>query len=130
MNIFLIQLIQQLKNGSLNHISRVFVKRTQFNLSFLRLLLKLGYIENYQWSGEAEKIIVFLKYKNNNMPVLKNIKNLSNSTFFKSISYKELIEVKKKIPFGFIILSTNKGLLFDYEALKTQIGGKLICWLI
>lgn len=130
MNKDLITLLHQLEYHSKSKIRCFRTKKTNFNLKFLFLLKKFGYIKNIKWSISSDVILVFLGYKWNSKKIIKSIKVLSSSSVFYSITAKDLLELKQQNSIGNFFLSTSKGVLIDTEALKHEIGGKLICWII
>lgn len=74
------------------------------------------------WIIQKNYLILYL-----NLKKIKKIKNLYKpSNFF----YLKYLVLKKKYNFStnyLLILSTNKGYMTAFEAVRLQIGGKLIC---
>jgi ribosomal protein S8 len=62
-------------------------------------------------------------------PLFKNIKNLNKPSKTTLINYKQLLKINKKNNSLFII-STNKGLITNFEAEKYKIGGNIILKII
>ena len=97
--------------------------------SILDILKREGYIENFKVieSGTEQKqenLRVYLKYFENGLPALKNLKRISRSGL-------RVYAKSNKIPYvlrgnGLAIISTSLGLLTDKEARRRKIGGEVI----
>jgi ribosomal protein S8 len=107
-------------------------KKNQLLLSLLECFLKEGII-----SGFFEKdgyLYIILKYNSFGESIMKNLKIVYKRPFEVHLSYKELKGKKflknYLIPEGekssIFILSTNKGIMTHKDAIKNQIGGKLL----
>merc|ERR1712021_28382 len=97
-------------------VSKVVVK-------FLRVMQKHGYINAFECNDDARsgKIIVDLNGRLNKCGVISPRFDLKLKNF-----EKFLAQILPSRQFGFVILTTNKGILDHEEARKAQIGGKLL----
>ncbi len=93
----------------------------------IKILLKENYIENYKIFGKAPKkmIKIELKYDENNLPAIQEIKRISKPGCRRYIKNKDLKSVKSG--YGRYIVSTPKGLMSNIEAKKNNLGGEIIC---
>lgn len=100
------------------------VKNSKFIRNVLDLLFKLGFIKAYQYSFEStHDLIVFLKYDDKDFAVIKELKLISspgNKVYFTKKFLERNYKYKR---IEYIILSTTRGLLTNYEALYYGIGG-------
>lgn len=96
------------------------IKLNKKDKHLIKILLKLNFIK-YIKHYKNENYDIFL----NNNNFLKNIKNLYKPSSKWSISKKELIKLsfKKK---WILLLSTNNGIITNFEALKKKTSGILI----
>jgi ribosomal protein S8 len=93
-------------------------------LNFLKKLIKLNIIK-YIFKNENKYIIVLNFFKKNKL--IFNIKNLykpSNNSILKAKNVKN-INKKNKI----LLLTSNKGIINNYEAEKKKIGGLIIAYI-
>jgi ribosomal protein S8 len=100
------------------------------SLKFLNIVYKLGYIRGFSFVTN-NKIKVYLKYIKNTS-VLRNIYSISKSSRKFYITYKSLKgTIINNFVFvnGFMLISTNKGILTDVEAMFIKKGGAPILFL-
>jgi len=115
-------LISNFNSGIRNRCSYIRVKKTVLIIRILKILLRDGFIVNYNVMDNF--IVVYLKYLNSNKSIVNQIVSGSRSRI--SSSYKDILYNFKG---RYIIISTNKGLLTREEALKKKIGGFVILWI-
>lgn len=98
------------------------ISNNKNNLNLLKTLLKINLIKFLKI--EEKKIIVYINYIDNK-PVFKNITNLFKPGHKIFISLKNLKKISEKKNW-ILILSTNKGIINNFEALEKKTGGMLI----
>ena len=98
------------------------IEKNENNLNLLKLLLKINIIKFIKI--EDKNIYVYINYVNNK-PVFNNITNLFKPGHKIFISLKNLKKVSKKHNW-ILILSTNLGVLNNFEAIEKGVGGVLI----
>ncbi len=94
-------------------------KHSKFLLQTLELIKKLGYID---YKVEGREVEVEIK-KLNECKVIKPRYNVSIDRMERYI--RRFLPARE---FGFIIVSTSKGLLTHEEAIEKNIGGSLIAY--
>ena len=113
--------LNQIMNAKRARKTEVRIKRSsKFLIEILNLIKKLGYID---YEKEDREIIVKIKKINE----IKAIK----PRFTVSIDQIDRY-VRRFLParnFGFIIVSTSKGLMTQDDALEKNIGGSLIAYI-
>jgi len=113
--------LNQIMNAKKARKQEISIKRySKFLLSLLEVIKKLG----------------FIKYEIENKEVHIEIKNLNECKAIKprfSVSVEDVEKyVRRYLPardFGFLIISTNKGLLTHNEAVEKRLGGSLIAYI-
>lgn len=100
------------------------VKNNSKNLNLLKAFLKINIIKFIKMNKNNNELLVYINYLNAK-PVFKNVVNLFRSSNKKFLSLKELKHISYKSNF-IIILSTNKGILNNFEAIKFNVGGLVI----
>lgn len=110
---------------------RIEISYSNLNLMILKKFFKLGYIRGFLVLGDKEKIIINFRYFSNRS-IIRNcflISKPSKKIYFKS-SFLNQRRIKKFLEInGFLIYSTNLGILTDIESLMTGIGGEPICFI-
>jgi len=99
------------------------IKLNKKDITILKIFLKLNIIKLVKHNNNNIFNISF-QYINNDV-VFKNIKNLNKPSMPFIMSLKQIIEINKKKN-HILFLSTNKGLINNFEAEKYKIGGILI----
>lgn len=110
-------------NQSINFKKRGFIiKNSKINLMLLKTFLKINVLKFIKI--EKLQIIAYINY-NNNKPVFKNIVNMYKPSKKQFISLKKLKKLKLKHNW-ILIMSTNRGLINSYEAIKSNSGGLIL----
>lgn len=98
------------------------IKLNKKEVQILKIFLKLNIIRLIK--NKKNTYNIHFQYINNEQ-IFKNIKNIykPSKPFF--INLKQIIKINKKNNYIFF-LSTNKGIISNFEAEKYKIGGILI----
>jgi len=100
------------------------IENSKTNRLFLEIFLKLGIIKGFSFINKYT-IEVALKY-NNSICVFKKIKLVSKPSKPVYVTLVDLERLKSKTKTSFYIISTNKGLFFDFECIYKKLSGKVI----
>jgi ribosomal protein S8 len=122
-----IYLLNNIKLSQIKKINRLKVHNTKFKISLLTILYKLGYINSFSVDDD-NKIIIQLKYIGY-AGAIRDIRFISKPSNPVYIKNKQLKKLKKNHLFGtngFLICSTNKGIMTDQEMQLLNLGGKLL----
>lgn len=98
------------------------VSKNKNNLDLLKTLIKINIIKFIRI--DSKYIYVYINYINNK-PVFKNITNMFKPGHKMRISLKNLKKISYKYNW-ILILSTSKGILNNFEAIKEGVGGIII----
>lgn len=115
------KLINLIKINILNKKNKIILKNLKINKNLLKILIKLNIIKYIILKNN--NIIIYLNFFKKNKSIFK-LKNTFKKTSLKIIKYKNLKKINKKN--NILILSTNKGLITNYDAMKKKIGGLII----
>ncbi len=117
----------QIKNASAARKPFISTSYSKMKEEISKILLNEKYIENYRVLGKLPKksLKIELKYDENDMPVIQEIKRISKPGCRRYIKSKDLKAVKSG--YGRYIISTPKGLMSNIEAKKNNLGGEIIC---
>lgn len=101
------------------------VNYSNINLNITKVLYRNYYIKNYKLDNlNKKKIIIYLKYINNNS-VINKIQRISKPSLRKYLKYKNIYKVLNG--YGISIISTSLGVMTGYEAVSKKIGGEILC---
>ncbi|WP_339045581.1 30S ribosomal protein S8 [Candidatus Mesenet endosymbiont of Agriotes lineatus] len=119
--------LTRIRNAQLAMMKIVEVPFSGMRGSVLKILQDEGYITYFDKKEVRSKIfnfIIELKYYNN-MPVIHEIKAYSKPG-------RRIYSTAREVPrfyngLGIIILSTSKGVISDFDARKSNVGGEVLC---
>lgn len=119
-------LLIRIKNGLRARHDVVRVPYSKMKHSIVDILISEGYLESValEEDGFRKDLLVTLKYKGK-LPVVNDVKRLSKPG---RRLYSSATHIPKTLGgYGVTIISTNKGLLTDKDARKSNLGGELVC---
>lgn len=116
-------LLTRIRNASRAHHYSVVAPHSKLKEALLKILKERAFITDYKTveNGKFKELEVILKEDRADL-TLKRISKPGQRIYVKK---QDLKSVKNGL--GITILSTSKGLMTNYEALKANIGGELIC---
>lgn len=119
-------MIAQIKNGLRIQKTEIVIPFSKLKENMGRILVQEGFLENFKKikKGKKEFLQLSLKYKDN-LPTISEIKRVSRPGRRFYVGQKEIPKLTKG--FGFLILSTPRGVMTDKKARKTGVGGEVIC---
>jgi small subunit ribosomal protein S8 len=123
-------LVVAIKNANMVGHEVVNVPYSKFSENIVKVLLKEGYIKNYQVIEVREKVKelrIYLKYGPNGEKVINNIKRISTTGRRIYTSYKQIPKVCDGL--GTCVLTTPKGVLSDKDAKKLKAGGEILFYI-
>jgi small subunit ribosomal protein S8 len=121
----------RIKNGYKLNFDSVFILKSKKIIKVLDILYLEGYIRGYSFDPlDIYKIKVLLKYSGFGEGSFRKIKVISVSSKRVYVSVDTLFNLNLKKSLGCFILSTSKGILSLNDALKYNIGGELLCYVV
>jgi small subunit ribosomal protein S8 len=121
-------MLTRIRNAMHAKQKQVEIPYSKLKYEIAKVLMLEGYISNFQEAvneGSKKKIIIQLKYTENDKPVIYGLKRISKPS---RRIYVKCDEIPKVIGgLGIAILSTPKGILTDREARNEQVGGEVLC---
>ncbi|XPV67578.1 MAG: 30S ribosomal protein S8 [Halarcobacter sp.] len=128
MNDIIADALTRIRNAAMRKLEVATLLHSNAVVGILEVLLKKEYIEGYKVvEGENNKnsVQVTLKYDDNDKSVINEIKRVSTPG---RRVYKGASEIKSfKNGYGTIIVSTNKGVISNDEAVAANVGGEVLC---
>jgi small subunit ribosomal protein S8 len=121
-------MLTRIRNAKQRRHEMVPVPLSKLKLEIARILKEEGFIRNYKVVGEAGtgEIRIFLKYVNNEEPVITDLKRVSTPGRRVYVGKESIPSVKGGL--GIAILSTSKGLMTDQKSRDVKVGGEVLCY--
>jgi small subunit ribosomal protein S8 len=128
MNDIIADALTRIRNAAMRRLDVATLLHSNSVVGILKVLEEKGYIESFkEIDGENNKktVNVVLKYDDRGASVINEIKRISKSG---RRVYKGAAELKNfKNGYGTIVVSTNKGIVSNDEAYKSNVGGEVLC---
>lgn len=120
-------MLTRIRNGIQARHERVELPASKLKLEIAKILKSEGFISNYKIvEGKYQGTLrVYLKYSDDGEPVIHGIERISRPG-------RRIYRNKGEIPrvlggLGLSIVSTSRGILSGAEAVKTGVGGEVLC---
>jgi small subunit ribosomal protein S8 len=120
-------MLTRIRNGITSHHERVELPASKLKVEVARILKKEGFIRNFAVKEEEPQSVlrIDLKYSENGEPVIHGIERISRPG-------RRVYRNKQEIPrvlggLGLAIVSTSKGVLSGQDAVKSGVGGEVLC---
>ena len=120
-------MLTKVRNAAMARHEKVDVPASKLKLEIVKILKTEGYIKNFKKVQEDGKNIlrIFLKYDDENNPVIHGVKKISTPGRRVYSGYKDLPRVYNG--YGTIIVSTSAGVTTGKKASEKMVGGELVC---
>ena len=120
-------MLTKVRNAAMARHEKVDVPASKLKLEIVKILKTEGYIKNFKKVQEDGKNIlrIFLKYDDENNPVIHGVKKISTPGRRVYSGYKDLPRVYNG--YGTIIVSTSAGVTTGKKAAEKMVGGELVC---
>ena len=120
-------LLTRIRNALIARHDRVDVPASRMKVAIVRILKDEGFIKNFKVSKDNKQglIRVFLKYSDQNTPVINGLERLSKPG---RRVYERAAGIEPVLSgLGVAIVSTSSGVMTDKEARRQNLGGEMIC---
>ena len=120
-------MLTKIRNAAQARHEKVDIPVSKLKLEIVKILKTEGYIKNFKKVQEDNKSVIriFLKYDEENAPVIHGLEKISKPGRRVYSSYKDLPRVYNG--YGTVIVSTSSGVTTGKKATEKQVGGELIC---
>ena len=120
-------MLTKVRNAAMARHEKVDVPSSKLKLEIVKILKTEGYIKNFKKVQEDGKNVlrIFLKYDDDNNPVIHGVKKISTPGRRVYSGYKDLPRVYNG--YGTIIVSTSAGVTTGKKAAEKMVGGELVC---
>jgi small subunit ribosomal protein S8 len=119
-------MLAQINNANHKFMERADMPASKIKKEVAHLLKEEGYIADYKLLQDRKQgtLRVFLKYLPNKARVLQGAKRISTPGLRVYRGVDHLPKVRGGL--GMTIVSTSKGLMTDYKARKSSLGGEIV----
>ena len=120
-------MLTKVRNAAMARHEKVDVPTSKMKLEIVKILKTEGYIKNFKKVNQdgMNVIRIFLKYDEQNAPVIHGIQKISTPGRRVYSGYKDL--PRKYNGYGTVIVSTSSGITTGKKASEKMVGGELIC---
>ena len=120
-------MLTKVRNAAMSRHEKVDVPTSKMKLEIVKILKTEGYIKNFKKVNQdgMNVIRIFLKYDEQNTPVIHGIQKISTPGRRVYSGYKDL--PRKFNGYGTVIVSTSSGITTGKKASEKMVGGELIC---
>ncbi|HOT62936.1 MAG TPA: 30S ribosomal protein S8 [Treponemataceae bacterium] len=120
-------MLTKVRNAAMARHEKVDIPASKLKLEIVKILKTEGYIKNFKKVNQEglNCIRVFLKYDEENTPIIHGLEKVSTPGRRVYSSYKNLPRVYNG--YGTLIVSTSMGVTTGKKAQEKQVGGELIC---
>ena len=120
-------MLTKIRNAVQARHEKVDVPTSKLKLEIVKILKTEGYIKNFKKVQEENKSIIriFLKYDDQNGPVIHGVEKISTPGRRVYSGYKDLPRVYNG--YGTLIVSTSVGVTTGKKASEKMVGGELVC---
>ena len=120
-------MLTRIRNGIQARHDRVELPASKLKVEIACILKSEGFISNYKLVEDKVQGVlrIYLKYSEDGEPVIHGIERISRPG-------RRVYRNKQEIPrvlggLGLAIVSTSRGVLSGHEAVKTGVGGEVLC---
>ena len=120
-------MLTKIRNASTAKLTSTDIQPSKLKVEIIKILKTEGFIKNFKRVNESgrEEVRVFLKYDNQQRPVIRGIRKISTPGRRVYSGYRKMPRVLNG--YGTLIVSTSIGVTTGRKALERQVGGELIC---
>ncbi len=124
------ELLVKVKNAQMANNNDTSVEYSKMKENILEILKSKGFISDFKVNEKRKNIKslkVFLKYTNEDKPVIKGFKRVSKPSLR---VYKSVDDIKLELNgFAVSVYSTNKGLMTARQARENKLGGEYLFYI-
>ena len=120
-------MLTKIRNASQAKHEKVDISNSKLKLQIVKILKNEGFVKNFKkvTKDGATCLRVFLKYDEQQQPVIHGIKRVSTPGRRVYSGYRDMPRVFNG--YGVVIVSTSCGVITGKKAFEQMVGGELIC---
>lgn len=123
-------MLTRIRNAIMVRHDSVLIPASRMKLAITKILKEEGFISDYEVLRDKphRSIKIYLKYGDQNQPVLTGLERVSKPGLRVYVERKEIPRVAGGL--GIAIISTSKGVMTGQQAWRQGIGGELLCYVL
>ena len=120
-------MLTKIRNASQAKHEKVDISTSKMKLQIVKIMKNEGFIKNFKkvTKDDVTYIRIFLKYTEDQSPVLHGLKRISTPGRRVYCGYKDMPRVYNG--YGVVVVSSSTGIITGRKAAETKVGGELIC---
>lgn len=120
-------MLTKIRNASQAKHEKVDISTSKMKLQIIKILKNEGFIKNFKKVAKdnVSVIRVYLKYDDNQAPIIHGIDRISTPGRRVYSGYKEMPRVFNGN--GIVVVSSSTGVITGRKAAEDKVGGELIC---
>ncbi|MDR1903581.1 MAG: 30S ribosomal protein S8 [Treponema sp.] len=120
-------MLTKIRNAGMAKHEKVDIPTSKLKLEIVKILKTEGYIKNFKKANQdgINVIRVFMKYDEQNWPVIHGLEKISKPGRRVYTGYKDMPRVYNG--YGTLIVSTSVGVTTGKKAAEKKVGGEIIC---
>ncbi|MBX9922598.1 MAG: 30S ribosomal protein S8 [Rhabdochlamydiaceae bacterium] len=120
-------LLTRIRNAASAKHRYVDARATKLLISLVKVIQKLGFVENFLINEEERKMRIFLKYAEGRESLITGLKRISRPSLRRYVGHTEIPRIYGGM--GLVIISTSKGVMDGESAREQGVGGELLCFI-
>lgn len=126
MNDPIADMLTRIRNGSHAGLRRVDIPLSKIKIEIARILAENHFIQDFKVIDDHEHglLRVYLKYTDEDRPVIRSIQRVSRPGLRKYAPADEVPKIRSGL--GIAIVSTSRGVFSDREARQQRLGGEIL----
>ncbi len=123
----LADMLTKIRNASNAKFDKVDIPTSKLKLEIVKILKNEGYVKNFKKITQEghSHIRVFLKYDDQNSPIIHGITRVSTPGRRIYAGYRRMPRVYNG--YGTLIISTSTGVTTGKKAAEKKVGGEILC---
>lgn len=120
-------MLTKIRNANRARHEKVDVSTSKMKLQIVKILKNEGFIKNFKkvTKDGIPYIRIFLKYDENENPVLHDLQRISTPGRRVYTGYRDMPRIFNG--HGIVVVSTSAGVITGKKATENKVGGELIC---
>jgi len=120
-------MLTRIRNANMIRADIVEMPHSKIKGTIARILKREGFIHDFtaEGGGHHKLLRLFLKYAENNEPVIRGLRRISKPGLRRYVAAKTIRPVKNGT--GIAIVSTSLGIFTDSEVREKNVGGEWLC---
>ena len=122
-------MLTRIRNALMVNKEVVEVPSSKMKKAIADIMLEEGYVSDVKLveDGLSGKLVITLKYFGKRQPVINGLKRVSKPGLRTYAGVENMPKVMDGL--GVAILSTNKGVMTDKQAMAANVGGEVLCYI-